>query len=162
MTKVYHADQLNELKQKAADAERLRSHLNVHEALEAPVQRLFIATEPNTYMRPHRHPQSHKWEFFMVLEGKIDLMIFDDQGTLIQRTRMSPTDTRAVEIPPGTWHAYACQQSGTLALEVKEGPYIPTPEEDFASWSPAEGSEGAPAYRDWMRTAEEGTRFASE
>jgi cupin fold WbuC family metalloprotein len=159
MTKVFPAEQLNELKQNAAKAERLRSHLNVHDALDASVQRLFIATEPDTYMRPHRHPQSHKWEFFMVLEGKIDLMIFDDQGTLIQRTPMSPSAARAVEIQPGTWHAYACQQSGTLALEVKEGAYLPTPEEDFAPWAPAEGSEGATAYRDWMRTAQEGMRY---
>lgn len=42
----------------------------------------------------------------------------------------------------------------SLALEVKEGAYIPTPEEDFAPWSPAENTEGAAAYLAWMRDAQ--------
>lgn len=151
---------LHELANKAADSERLRSHLNVHEALDAAVQRLFIATEPETYMRPHRHSEPHKWEFFVVLEGAIDLLIFDEDGTLQQRLPMAADKTRAVEVPPNTWHAYACQQTGTLALEVKEGAYIPTPEADFASWSPPENTEAAPEFRDWMRTAQRGSRMA--
>ena len=41
-----------------------------------------------------------------------------------------------------------------LAMEIKEGAYIPTPEADFASWAPAERSAGANAYRQWMQTAQ--------
>ncbi|GAL33881.1 hypothetical protein JCM19240_789 [Vibrio maritimus] len=44
-------------------------------------------------------------------------------------------------------------ESGTVGLEIKEGAYIPTPQEDFAPWSPAEGEDGADEYRNWMRTA---------
>ena len=110
MIKTITADHLNLLADKAAQAARLRAHLNVHESLDAPVQRLFIATEPATYMRPHRHSESHKWEFFMVLEGQINLLVFNETGKLIQRTPMSRTTTRAVEIPANTWHAYVCMQ----------------------------------------------------
>lgn len=151
MIKTITSDDLNTLADKAAQAPRLRAHLNVHESLDAAVQRLFIATEPGTYMRPHRHPEPHKWEFFMVLEGRIDLLIFDDAGQVIQRTSMTPTATRAVEIPPNTWHAYVCMQSGTTALEVKEGPYLPTPEHDFAPWAPAENTAKVADYLAWMR-----------
>jgi hypothetical protein len=45
-------------------------------------------------------------------------------------------------------------QLGTIGLEIKEGAYIPTREHDFAPWAPAERSAGAPAYVEWMRTAE--------
>lgn len=154
MIKVISNKSLFELTDTAKKVDRLRSHLNVHDTLEASVQRLFIATEPDTYMRPHRHPQSHKWEFFMLLKGQIDLLIFDDDGHIIQRTNMSESDTRAVEIPPGIWHAYVCQRTSTLALEVKEGAYIPTPEEDFAPWSPAEGTKEAIEFLQWMRRAQ--------
>ena len=153
MLKTFTAKTLDELRDKAKEVPRLRTHLNVHETHEANVQRLFIATEPDTYMRPHRHPQPHKWEFFMVLMGEIDLLMFDESGNLKERVKMSETKTRAVEVPPGVWHCYVCQKSGTLAIEVKEGAYIPTPEEDFAPWAPAEGSEGAAEYLAWMRTA---------
>lgn len=160
MTKIYTADRLGELAHGAAESDRLRAHLNVHEQLDANVQRLFIATEPDTYMRPHRHPEAHKWEFFVVLEGAIDLLIFDEDGTLRERVEMSPDRTRAVEVPPNVWHAYVCQKSGTVALEIKEGAYIPTPEQDFAPWSPAEKSVGAAAFREWMREAAPGTASA--
>ena len=54
------------------------------------------------------------------VSGEIDLLIFDDARKVQQRIIMSPTTTRAVEIPPKTWHAYVSKQSGTLALEVKD------------------------------------------
>jgi cupin fold WbuC family metalloprotein len=125
--------------------------MNVHKQLDAAVQRLFIATEPDTYMRPHRHPQSHKWEFFVLLKGRIDLLVFDSDGQLASRVPMSSEQTLAVEVPPNTWHCYVCMQPGTLALEVKEGAYIPTAEVDFAPWSPAEGSVDAPAFVEHLR-----------
>lgn len=154
MIKTITADQLNTLTSKAAQATRLRTHLNVHESLDSPVQRLFIATEPGTYMRPHRHAEAHKWELFLVLDGQIDLLIFNNDGQVTQRTPMSITATRAVEIPPNTWHAYVCMQSGTVALEVKEGAYLPTAEHDFAPWAPAENTLAAADYLAWMRQAQ--------
>ena len=154
MIKSFTVDTLNELKAKASTAERQRAHLNVHDTLDANVQRLFIATEPDTYIRPHRHPESHKWEFFMVLSGEIDLLIFDDLGNLQQRITMAPDQTRAIELPPNTWHSYVCKQSGTVALEVKEGAYIPTQEGDFAPWAPAENTAEAATYLTWMRAAQ--------
>lgn len=160
MTKLIHHQDLEALAQQAAQSERRRSHLNVHDSLDANVQRLFIATEPDTYMRPHRHPQAHKWEFLMVVSGKIDLLLFSDDGTLTQREELSAAAVRAVEIPANTWHAYVCQQSGTVVLEVKEGAYLPTPEADFGPWSPAENSAGAAAYLQWMRDAQPGSKFS--
>jgi cupin fold WbuC family metalloprotein len=142
------------LAEQAKAAPRRRANLNVHASTEANVQRLFIATEPDTYMRPHRHTERHKWEFFAVLNGQLDLLVFSDAGELTQRVALSPTTTPAVEIPPGIFHAYVCMQPGTIGLEVKEGAYIPTPEHDFAPWSPAERSPGAASYLAWLRTAQ--------
>lgn len=154
MIKTFTAEDINELVGKARQSERRRSHLNVHESHDANVQRLFIATEPDTYIRPHRHPEAHKWEFFIVLTGAIDLLIFDDEGMLRQRIAMAPDQTRAIEIPPNTWHAYVCQKSGTVALEVKEGAYLPTQPGDFAPWAPAENATDVPAFLHWMREAQ--------
>lgn len=154
MIKIYSAKDLKQLSAKAAEADRLRAHLNVHDTLDANVQRLFIATEPDTYMRPHRHPEAHKWEFFMVLSGEIHLLIFDDSGALTQRITMAPDQIRAIELPANTWHAYVCMQPGTVALEVKEGAYTPTQAADFAEWSPVEGSTDAKTYLQWMRDAQ--------
>jgi cupin fold WbuC family metalloprotein len=159
MTKIISNEDLTRLAGQAAQSDRLRTHLNVHDSLEAGVQRLFIATEPGTYMRPHRHPQPHKWEFLMLVAGQIDLLLFDDDGTLTQRENLSATAVRAVEIPPNTWHACSCQQSGTVVIEIKEGAYIPTPAEDFAPWTPAENTEQGEQYRQWMQHAKPGSKY---
>ncbi|MGD8349467.1 MAG: WbuC family cupin fold metalloprotein [Gammaproteobacteria bacterium] len=160
MIKAYTSAQLQQLEREAANRERRRSNLNVHGELDAGVQRLFIATQPDTYMRPHRHPEAHKWEFFVVLEGKIDLLVFSDRGEILQRIEMSGQQTRAVEVPPGTWHAYVCMQADTLALEIKEGAYIPTGPEDFADWSPAENTGPARTFLERMRLAQVGDSLA--
>jgi len=153
MIKTISSEALDKLTENAASAERLRAHLNVHESLDARVQRLFIATEPDTYIRPHRHSEPHKWELFTLLEGEMELLIFNDNGDITQRTRMARDGVRTVEIPPNTWHSYVCLRSGTLALEIKEGPYVPSRPDELPAWSPAENSADCAAYLDWMRTA---------
>lgn len=152
MIKTFTSGNLSELSKSATEKSRRRANLNVHTSADANVQRLFIATEPDTYIRPHRHPQSNKWEFFTILEGKMDLLIFDDEGNVLQRVSLSNDSARAVEIPPNVWHSYVCKTPGTVALEIKEGAYIPVSKEDVSPWSPAEGTEESKTYLDWMRT----------
>jgi len=161
MVKAYSSAQLRQLEKDAACSERRRSHLNAHPGLDANVQRLFIAMQPDTYLRPHRHPEAHKWEFFVVLDGRIDLLVFAENGEVLERVEMSSEKTRAVEVPAGSWHAYVCMRADTLALEIKEGAYLPTRQQDFAPWSAAENTEPAPAFLARMRSARVGDLLAS-
>jgi len=149
--KEYPADILKKLTVSAQQSDRLRTNLNIHESPNADVQRLFLAFEPGTYIRPHRHPQAHKWELFVVLEGELDLLLFDDSGEIVRRIKLSSETTRVIEIPPDTWHSYVSKKSGTLALEIKQGAYLPSPEEDFLSMSPAENTEEVATYLQWMK-----------
>lgn len=151
MIKKYSGQTLKELVVTAQDSERLRTNLNIHESGDAAVQRLFLVFEPGTYIRPHRHPQAHKWELLVILEGELDLLIFDDAGDVIDKIQMSSATNRAVELSPNTWHSYISKQPGTLALEVKQGGYLPTPEQDFLPTSPAEQTDEAAAYLQWMK-----------
>ena len=154
MIKRVTSNSLNQLSENAQNAARHRAHLNVHEQLDSNVQRLFIATEPATYIRPHRHSQAHKWEFFTVIEGEMELLLFDDAGKITHRETMSPKSLRSVEIPPGVWHSYICKKSGTQALEIKEGAYIVSDISDFLPSSPADNSPEVEKYLEWMKTAE--------
>jgi cupin fold WbuC family metalloprotein len=151
MLKKYSSEDLQALTLKAQNSERLRTNLNIHEAPDAAVQRLFLAFEPDTYIRPHRHPEAHKWELFIVLQGELELLIFNDGGDIVERTMLSPDATRVVEIPPGTWHSYLCREPGTIALEVKQGEYLPTKEHDFLPMSPAENTPQAVTYYQSMK-----------
>lgn len=151
MIKKYSLEDFQALTLKAQNADRLRTNLNIHETPEADVQRLFLAFEPGTYIRPHRHPEAHKWELFIVLEGELELLIFNDDGAIAERMPLSASATRVVEIPAGTWHSYICKKPGTLALEIKQGGYLPTKEQDFLPSSPAENTAEVKAYCQWLR-----------
>ncbi len=151
MLKQYTAENLKALSIKAQESDRLRTNLNIHGPAEAGVQRLFLAFEPGTYIRPHRHAEDHRWELFIVLQGELELLLFNDAGEIVQRLALSATATRVVEIPPNTWHSYICKQAGTLALEVKQGEYLPTAEQDFLPSSPAENTAEVSAYYQWMK-----------
>lgn len=147
---------LAELDVKAAASPRLRAHHNLHEALTAPVQRLAIKLRRGTYIRPHRHPQ--RWELGLVLQGRIELVLFDDAGCVSERVTMTPVHgTVAVELPPNAWHSYVCVSDAAAFFEVKEGPYDPALSE-FAAWAPAEGDEGVAAFLAWMEQAAVGSR----
>ncbi len=151
MIKAVTATDLADLTLKAAESSRRRLNLNLHESGEALVQRLFLAIEPDSYIRPHRHPQAHKWELFVLLAGEIDLLIFNDEGKIVRRENLTALATRAVELPPNTWHSYVSYVPGALAIEIKEGAFIPSTADDFAPWSPAEGTPEAHDFLRWMK-----------
>jgi cupin fold WbuC family metalloprotein len=143
----------------AQNAPRKRKNLNLHPTLGDPVQRLLNAFEPGTYVRPHRHSEPGKWEFFAILRGRALVLAFDDAGVVQERYALAPAGAvQVIEIAADTWHTLAAIESGTLLLEVKPGPYIPAAPQDFAPWAPAEGTPGAETLERWFHAARVGDR----
>lgn len=83
----------------AASAPRLRAHRNFHPELSDPIQRLAIAMEPGTYIRPHRH--RHTFELLLPLKGRFVVLNFDDHGVVTRRVVLGETCT-ALEMEAGT------------------------------------------------------------
>ncbi|MDA0750060.1 MAG: WbuC family cupin fold metalloprotein [Verrucomicrobia bacterium] len=147
MFKQIDSDLIEKCLTQARQSPRKRSHFNLHESLEAPVQRLCIALIDGTYVPPHRHPQSNKWELLVAIKGISLLVIFDDAGNIKKVFEISPTGPlSAVEIPPNTWHSLLPKEAESVVLEVKEGPYTPNKPEYFAAWAPEESSDQASEY----------------
>ena len=61
-------DRLSALSTEAKQSPRNRMNHNIHTDLTDPIQRLAIAMEPETYIRPHRHLQT--WELLTALRGR--------------------------------------------------------------------------------------------
>ncbi len=135
---------LDDLSTAACQSPRHRANLNLHPQLDDPIQRLAIAMEPNTWVRPHRHP--HTWELLTPLRGRFVVLHFDDTGTVIDRTVLGE-NCPILENPAGVWHAVLSLDKGGVIFEVKHGPYTPIAEQDYAPWSPAEGES---AITDWL------------
>lgn len=142
---------LDELAREARRSPRRRANRNVHEDLGDPIQRLAIAMEPDTLVRPHRHP--HTWELLVPLRGRFVVLHFDDAGTLVHRATLGE-DCQVIENPAGTWHAVLSLDPGGIIFEVKHGPYTPIAAADFAPWAPAE--DAATRLNAWYAAARVG------
>lgn len=144
------------LSAQAAASPRKRANHNLHPRLDDNVQRLCIAMEPGTYVRPHRHMAPETWEILLVLSGAVALLAFDDDGRVLERTELAAGGAvSAMEIPASAWHAVASLEAGTVVFEVKQGPYAPIAEANYAPWSPAGGAQ-AERLEAWYHVANAG------
>jgi cupin fold WbuC family metalloprotein len=150
------SEQLAPLLQAAAASTRKRSHLLLHADQQDRVQRLLIALEPESYVRPHVHGE--QWEMIVLLRGRFDFLIFDPQAELVQRLAMSIASP-VVQIPRGAWHSGVALAPETLVLEIKPGPYRPN---EFAPWAPEEGEPTSGAFVHWAAGARVGSKWRSQ
>lgn len=146
---------LDQLGQQAQQSPRRRANHNLHPELADPIQRLAIAMEPDTYVRPHRHP--HTWELLTPLRGRFLVLYFDDSGIVTARTILGE-DCAMLENPAGQWHAVLSLDSGGVIFEVKHGPYRAIGEEDYLPGSASEG-EAVGKTLDWYAEVKVGDRI---
>lgn len=144
------------LTREAVASPRKRMNRNLHEDLADPIQRLAIAMEPETYIRPHFH--RHSWELLLPLRGRFVVLQFDEQGTVVDRVVLGE-EAAVAETPIGGWHAVLSLDPGAVIFEVKHGPYAPFSEKDFAPWSPAADSAESRELMGWFATAAIGQRW---
>jgi cupin fold WbuC family metalloprotein len=113
----------------------------------AAVQRLLNFLQPGTYIRPHCHPEPHATETIIVLEGKIELLLFTPEGAIIRRQILAPLPhPNLVDLEPNLWHSFLVLEPDTLVVEFKHGPYHPAKDKTFADWAPHENSPETASY----------------
>ncbi len=125
----------------AASAPRLRAHRNFHPELSDPIQRLAIAMEPGTYIRPHRH--RHTFELLLPLKGRFVVLNFDDHGVVTRRVVLGETCT-ALEMEAGT--GIRCSHSTLAGWFLKLSKVLINRLPKWTLWpgAPAEGQPALP------------------
>lgn len=152
---------ISQLLEKAKKSERLRSHHNFHEAPESAVQRLCIALCRGTFVKPHMHPQSNKWEFMMIVSGRVRVMLFNESGEVVDVLHLeSGTANVGAELPSGVFHTVFPLDEEAVIFEYKEGPYNPDLPAIFASWAPDEGDIQCREFLLWADNAQVGDCFS--
>jgi cupin fold WbuC family metalloprotein len=122
----------------------------LHAGPDDQVQRLLIAAQPGTYVRPHRH--SEQWEMLVLQSGLMDVLYFGEDGELLDRQTVD-SKSPLVQIASGVIHGCIMRAPDTLVLEVKPGPYRPN---EFVAWAPEEGQAGARDLLTWATSASVG------
>ena len=116
---------LDDLTAKAKASPRLRMNLDLRNSDADQSQRMLNAIEPGSPLPIHRHRKSS--ETVVCLRGRLIEEFYDDlERTCTDRIELSPNGpVVALNIPIGQWHTVQALESGTVIMEVKDGPYEP-------------------------------------
>ena len=99
-------------------------NLNFHQSLDEKCHRFLNAVEPGANIPVHRHPE--KEESFVVLRGRIRVITYNDDGTIIENIVLNPSEGRyGVNVGKNVWHTVEALEPGSVIFECKEGPYVP-------------------------------------
>ena len=91
---------LDKVTDEAQSNPRLRMNHNFHDSDDAPVQRLLNALEPGTQIPVHRHSLTD--ETYVLLRGKIRVMVYDKEGLETKSALLDPLNGRyGIHIPAG-------------------------------------------------------------
>lgn len=121
---------LDELTAKAKESPRLRMNYDLRNSVEDKSQRMLNAIEPGSPLPIHRHTKSSEtvvclrgrlvWEFYDELDGSAG----SPRAICTEKIELSPNGPIvAMNVPIGQWHTVKALESGSVLLEMKEGPY---------------------------------------
>ena len=124
---------MDELTAEAKASPRLRMNKDLRNSPEDKSQRMLNAIEPGSLLPIHRHRNSS--ETVVCLRGRLVEEFYDElERHCTEAIEFSPNGpVVAVNIPIGQWHTVRSLESGTVILEVKDGPYEPLGPEDILS-----------------------------
>lgn len=126
--KIIDDNLLNDVIRQAQESPRLRMNYNFHQSLDDKCHRFLNAVEVGTVIPIHHHVT--KDETFVILKGKVQIITYRDDGSVIERVTICREDGRyGVDIPKNTWHSLECLEPDSVIFEVKEGPFIPHEED---------------------------------
>lgn len=122
---------LDDLTAKAKASPRLRMNYDLRNSSADGSQRMLNAIEPGSVVPIHRHRGST--ETVVCLRGRVVEEYYDEQERICtEAIEISPGGQNvAVNIPIGQWHTIRSMESGTVIMEVKDGPYEPTGPKDI-------------------------------
>ena len=116
---------LDKLTEEAKASPRLRMNMDLRNSEADQSQRMLNAIEPGSPLPIHRHQKTS--ETVVCLRGRLVEEYYDDQEHICtEAIELSPNGpVVALNIPAGQWHTVRVLESGTVILEMKNGPYEP-------------------------------------
>jgi len=131
------------LKQEAARNARRRIRLCAHPGVDDRLHEMLIVHTRDTYVRPHKH--LGKSESFHVIEGDVDVVIFDDEGGVTDFIPMGAFASGRpffYRIADPLFHTLRVRSDVLVFHETTGGPFR-RDDTVFAPWAPEDGDAAA-------------------
>ena len=114
------------LREAARNAPKRRARINLHLDDDDPLHEMIIAIAQECYIRPHLHPG--KSESFHLIEGAVDVVVFDEAGAI---TDVIPLDAQRRDaafyyrMSRPLFHTIIVRSDLLIMHEVTNGPFRP-------------------------------------
>ncbi len=144
--------QIKALKQKALHNDRQRIRLCAHRDLTDKIHEMIIVHVRDTYVPPHKHP--NKTESLHIIEGEVDLVIFSEDGDIIDVVGMGDYASghkMYCRLSEAYFHTLLIKSDFLVFHETINGPFN-RQDTIFAPWAPAENDvESTQKYADQLK-----------
>lgn len=146
------------LKTQALTNARHRVRICAHKTNDDPLHEMVIAISALSYIHPHKH--RGKSESFHIIEGVVDVVVFDDDGAVSDLIELGdPTTGRAFfyRLGQSKFHTLLLKTAFLVVHEVTNGPFV-RENTLLAPWAPTE--DQLDETRDYMASvAQLATRY---
>ncbi len=112
------------LKELVLDSPSKRVRICAHKSADSLLHEMLIVIGKNSYIRPHKH--SNKSESFHLIEGKMDVIIFDAHGEIARVIPMGTSSTNDVffyRLSVDQFHTIVIHSDIVVFHEVTNGPF---------------------------------------
>lgn len=137
---------------KATNSPRLR-HPKILHSPGAEFNTVFNFILSDSYMQPHMHPSSEKYEDIYLILGKLAILYFNNFGVLVESNVLEESKLQHLRVPAFTWHTYVMLSDQVITYETMNGIYDPITWKTMASWAPPEGTLEANTYLSKLKGA---------
>jgi cupin fold WbuC family metalloprotein len=120
------AEEVAFVKDTARRSPRKRARICAHRSNDDKLHEMLIAIAADSYIRPHRH--FGKSESFHIVEGEVDVAVFDDGGALTDVIELgAPGSGRAFfyRLSESAFHTLLIRSDVLVMHEVTNGPFDP-------------------------------------
>lgn len=128
------------IKAQAAANDRKRARICAHKRNEDSLHEMIIAISAKSYIHPHRH--LGKSESFHIIEGIVDVVVFDEDGNIADIIGLGdPATGRAYyyRLDQSLFHTLLIKSDFLVVHEVTNGPFL-REKTEMAPWAPTEGN----------------------
>ena len=152
-------EEIDYLRSELAGNAKGRVRINLHPDNADTLHEMFIAIRPDSYIRPHKHP--HKSEAFHIVYGEVDIVIFEDDGSIRQVVPLAAGSSSTAfyyRMSKPFFHTLMIKSDLLVVHEITNGPFVKDGTA-FAGFAPAEDAD-LNAINAWQRQLSDRVRQA--
>lgn len=118
-------EEIDFLRREVAESPRGRLRINLHSENADSLHEMFIAIRPSSYIRPHKHPD--KSEAFHIVYGEVDIVIFEENGSIRQIVPMAAAGGAKAfyyRMSKPFFHTLFIRSDLLVVHEITNGPFV--------------------------------------